>query len=396
MHGVHGSEAGLSADSELPPEWRPPVARVIELGRAGRAFHEEPLGGSQLILAAEPAGAGVAWAGLLVPPSRLLRIWTVIVILLAAATALLVTTAISAVVSFRRSATALNRCLRSLAEDLSTPVPRPPMRELSEVADGIEGLAQSLARARESEERLGRELSQTERLAALGRVVAGVAHEVRNPLASIKLRLDLAKHGGALPPEAELAVTHATAEIERLDRLVADLLVVSGRQMGPRLMSEIGGLVQARVDALGPWAAARGVRLHAQGEGRAVVDVESVARAIDNLLRNAVEASPAGATVTAIVHASAETCRVRVEDSGPGIPSGSELFEPFFTTKPDGTGLGLALSRAIARAHGGDLTYRRVGHGKGARTRFELALAVTPAPREAAAAPREAAPEAFV
>ena len=90
---------------------------------------------------------------------------------------LLVASAVHAVITFKRSTTALNGALVMLAKDLSTPVPRPPVRELSDIADGIAILARSLAQAREGEERLGRELERQERLAALGRVVAGVAHD---------------------------------------------------------------------------------------------------------------------------------------------------------------------------------------------------------------------------
>src|SRR5207237_175422 len=85
---------------------------------------------------------------------------------------------VAAVITFKRGTTALNGALVMLAKDLSTPVPRPPVRELGDIADGIAVLARSLALAREGEERLGRELERQERLAALGRVVAGVAHEV--------------------------------------------------------------------------------------------------------------------------------------------------------------------------------------------------------------------------
>ena len=119
------------------------------------------------------------------------------------------------------------------------------MRELSEIADGIAALARNLAQSRQEQERLGRELARQERLAALGRVVAGVAHEVRNPLASIKLRLDLAVSSSpVLPPPVEQAVSHASAEIARLDRLVADLLVVAGRSLGPRRQTALGALVR--------------------------------------------------------------------------------------------------------------------------------------------------------
>ena len=88
-----------------------------------------------------------------------------------------------------------------------------------------------------------------------------------------------------------------------------------------------------------------------------------MARALDNLLRNAVEASPDGGTSRATVDDDGDAVRVRVQDTGAGVPAGrvGELFEPFFTTKPEGTGLGLAISRAIARAHGGDVIYARDG-----------------------------------
>src|SRR6185436_1681399 len=90
-----------------------------------------------------------------------------------------------------------------------------------------------LLAARDATEGLLRELAQKERLAALGRVVAGVAHEVRNPLASIKLRLDLTAAAHSLPEPVALAIKAASHEILRLDRLVSDLLLVAGKKMGP-------------------------------------------------------------------------------------------------------------------------------------------------------------------
>ncbi len=284
------------------------------------------------------------------------------IVALAFSALLLVASASYSLVSVKRAASGLQSALAALGDDLSATVPRSEIRELDDIAVGIGALARRLDEARRIQDRMGRELARQERLAALGRVVAGVAHEVRNPLASIKLRLDLAAGGAALPPEARAAIDHASSEITRLDRLVADLLIVSGRALGKRTALDLGALLRARAEGLAPWAALRRVTVATHGDGDTVADSDALARALDNVLRNAVEASPDGATVEATVETDDDGVRVRIADRGAGVPPGraGEIFEPFFTTKPDGTGLGLAISRAIARAHGGDLTYARV------------------------------------
>ena len=364
-----------------PAGWGGEMERAVREARAGgrRVVLEAPMGDSTLVMAAEPALASggtaglVAWAGFMVRPMPSLLVWQWIVMALAAATVLLVATTAYAIVTVNRGAAALRTSLGALAGDLNAPIPRPKLRELSDVADGIARLAESLKRAHAEEERLGRELSQQERLAALGRVVAGVAHEVRNPLASIKLRLDLAATGGALPPSAEKAIVNASSEIMRLDRLVADLLVVAGRASGPRVPLSLGALARARAEALAPWCAERGVAVDVIGDATAPVHADSLSRAIDNLLRNAIEASARGGRVVVTVSAPRpDVVSLRVEDRGSGVTPErvAELFEPFFTTKSDGTGLGLAISRAIARQHGGDVTYARAREA----TSFELVV----------------------
>jgi signal transduction histidine kinase len=386
-NAVVGMRAGVwatDADSaSVTGDWREPILATAAACRAsqGVATRNVTLGDSTLVLAARPAaGQKVAWAGFLVRPVPSLRNWQWIVTLLTLATACLVATTLYSVVTVQSGAAALRRALAALATDLSAPIPRPSVRELSSVADGIAKLAEALVRAGREEERLQQKLAVQERLAALGRVAAGVAHEVRNPLASIKLRLDLAAARTSLPPDVESAISHATTEIQRLDRLVADLLIVAGRASGPRRPASLGKLASSRVEALAPWARARGVEMTCRGDAQVEADTDSIARSIDNLLRNAVEASRSGGAVGVTVSTRAGIATVSVVDRGPGVAPDHalELFEPFFTTKPDGTGLGLALSRAIARGHGGDLQYYR----DGTVTRLDLTLPEAPSPGE--------------
>jgi signal transduction histidine kinase len=315
-----------------------------------------------VVLGVAPTSSGsYAWIAYVVRPPLFLNMWRFIAASLAVATLLLVGTATSSVVLVRRGAATLNAALAALASDLGSPVPRPPVPELADLADHIKTLAGALARAQKDKERLGAELAQRDRLAALGRVAAGVAHEVRNPLASIKLRVDLGRMRPDTPDQLARELASVSDEVTRLDRLVADLLVVAGRRVCSRVSTALGALVDKRAALLAPWAAERGVHIETRGSATCLLDSDAVARAVDNLVRNAVEAAPEGGAVAVEVLEDERAARVRVCDRGSGVDTARahELFEPFFTTKPNGTGLGLALSRAIAASHGGTLRYSR-------------------------------------
>jgi signal transduction histidine kinase len=293
------------------------------------------------------------------------------IVLLAIAAVALAAFTVDAMMALRRGADELQSALVTLQDDLRAPVPRPRARELGDIAQGLAGMAVHLADARDRERDLQATVARGQRLAALGRVVAGVAHEVRNPLAGMKLRLDLIARAGGLDAATREDVSVCLGEIARLNRLVESLLAVSRAKTLAQVEVDLAEIADARIARIAPIAAKTGVRLSRIGEGRALADPDALAGAVDNLLRNAVEASPEHGEVVVHLGADEEGKPVLdVEDGGPGIPEArrAELFEPFFTTKPEGTGLGLWISRLLLEAKGANLRYDRIG----SRTRMRI------------------------
>jgi signal transduction histidine kinase len=296
------------------------------------------------------------------------------IVLLAVAAVALAAFTVDAMMALRRGADELQGALVRLQDDLRAPVPRPRARELGDIAQGLAAMAAHLADARDRERALEVAVSRGQRLAALGRVVAGVAHEVRNPLAGMKLRLDLLARTGSLAGPAREDVDVCLGEIARLNRLVESLLMVSRAKTLAQVEVDLAELADERIARAAPVAARTGVRLSRLGGGSAFGDPDALAGAVDNLLRNAIEASPPGGDVVASIgFADDGTPVLDVEDGGPGIPEArrAELFEPFFTTKPEGTGLGLWISRLLLEAKGATLRYDRIG----SRTRMRIAFA---------------------
>jgi signal transduction histidine kinase len=361
------------AQVDLAPFAREAVSEAARTGNLTVLERTEGTSTPVLAAAAPVSPSGYAFASQRVVAGRETRSLRVVVVALALLALALVVGALRTLAAVERGVGSLRRSLAALEKDLRAPVARQALRELDEVATGISSLAQALDRVQQQREELTHELAERERLAALGRVAAGIAHEVRNPLTAMKLRADLLRASGETTPAVARDLEDISSEIARLDRLVGDLLVVAGRRSGPQAEMEVGELVGRRVALLAPWAETKGVTLGVRGAARAMIDPDALARAVDNLLRNAVEASEPGGAVEAVVQRAEEgTATIAVVDRGPGVPTSrrEKLFEPFFTTKPEGTGLGLALARAVASAHGGTLTYAREADA----TRFTLTL----------------------
>jgi signal transduction histidine kinase len=286
--------------------------------------------------------------------------WPYRLVALAIITIALVAVALDALLTVRRGALGLSRALTTIESDLRADIPPVSGKEFADVAGRIRRVANHLADARERERALERRIAHEHRLAALGRVVAGVAHEVRNPLTGMKLLLDgMARR--SLDARSEEDVEVCLAELARLEHLVSSLLGVARSGETGRFVQDIGALVDERIQSAGDLARDRGVELIREGDARVLAVRDVLVRVIDNLLRNAIQASPRGAAVRVVVETTPERLVIDVRDEGPGVPEASrdELFEPFRTTKPDGTGLGLWLSHTALTAQGGDLAYRR-------------------------------------
>jgi signal transduction histidine kinase len=240
--------------------------------------------------------------------------------------------------------------------------------------------AAELARAYGQLQATFERLRLEDRMAALGALSVGMAHEIRNPLASISGAMEILD--GAVPAgdERREFVGILRKEIARLDDLVGRQLDLARTGPGELEPCDLTGIARDVTDLARKQAASQGVAidLDASAETPTVrADGARIRQAVLNLVVNAIQAMPDGGELTVRVAALGEGASVAVEDRGPGVRDEhrDRLFEPFFTTKPDGTGLGLAIAWQIARQHGGDLTCE---NRSGGGARFTLRLPPSP------------------
>jgi signal transduction histidine kinase len=238
--------------------------------------------------------------------------------------------------------------------------------EIQHIVQAINRLGLTLKEKMEHEKEIESQLRHAERLASLGRLVAGVAHEVRNPLATIRLRVQMCRRDAA-DAKVKESCGIALEEIERLNGIVNRLLSFARPIQLQLEPVDLKGLVQERIHSFEELALQRQVQLMTNLPARnflAVIDKDRIAQVFDNIIQNALEAmadhgGTLSVTLTSQKVKSETRPRVNVEfqDTGKGMDSAvvSHVFDPFFTTKPSGTGLGLSISHELVRAHGGDI-----------------------------------------
>jgi two-component system, NtrC family, sensor kinase len=216
------------------------------------------------------------------------------------------------------------------------------------------------------------QLVRSEKLAGIGRLAAGVAHEINNPLGVILGYAKLLRKRAEGPLAEDLAVVEE--EALRAKEIVDGLLDLS-RPLPPARDEpvDLRALADDVISRLRDARLLEGVAVVVDGAASAPGSAEKLRQVLVNLVRNAAEAAAPEGRVTISVGARDGVAEVLVDDTGPGIAEDARarLFEPFFTTKPRGTGLGLAVSRAIARGHGGELA---LAAAAGGGARFALTL----------------------
>ncbi len=206
--------------------------------------------------------------------------------------------------------------------------------------------------------RLKESVERAERLATIGKFAAGLAHEVRNPLASICTSVDILKEGLNPPEPMQRLMNNVVKESERLDRLISEFLSYARPRELTRKEEDLSQLSLGVVEVFRTEAQARGCELSlaVEPEVLALLDADRLKQVLWNLLRNALEAVPPGRGRIGLVLRSREGwAQLSVSDNGRGVPTDQQrrIFDPFFTTKERGTGLGLPISHSIVEAHGG-------------------------------------------
>ena len=243
-----------------------------------------------------------------------------------------------------------------------------------------EKLKGEVGRLRDELAAKNRELRRRERLASLGQMAAGLAHEIRNPLGAIALYASMLEQDLAERPEQVDIVRKVSTAVRRAESAGDEHPGVrEAARAGSARWCPSRGCFRRRRPTIAPMLGQKRIDLRMPPRDAEVyADADDLARALGNLLRNAAEAVGQGGSIVVRARAGRDGAAViRVEDDGPGVPEemAEKVFEPFATTKHNGTGLGLAIVHQIVEAHGGRI---KLGRSRLGGARFVLWIGAKP------------------
>jgi signal transduction histidine kinase len=240
---------------------------------------------------------------------------------------------------------------------------------------------EALQREIAERQRLEQDAQHAEHFVMLGRLAAGVSHEIRNPLGAALLHVDLLEGELREPsPERRELIAESLAEVKtnlaRLDELVQNYLSLARVAHLPTTPQDLGATVQDWTKEWEPLTTVQGVTLQLDGVqdcGTVAFHASTLRRVLLNLVQNALDAMPQGGILTVTGQGTTTHVQLQISDTGGGIPAQQlpKIFEPLYTTKPEGTGLGLFIAHEIVAAHGGAITVESV---EGEGTTFTLTL----------------------
>lgn len=236
---------------------------------------------------------------------------------------------------------------------------------------GLMGVSRDITKLKQAEE----QNIKAERLAALGRMAATLAHEINNPLQAMQSTLDLVLDFNLPQPEREAALHRVREEIERLGTINLRILQFARPIPGPRHVISVSQLVQQTLALAGKHLQHAHVRVTTDLKDDPLVPAapEQLIQVILNLVLNAIEATGEGGHLHVSICAHGNYAILSFTNDGPNIPPDvmDHMFEPFFTTKSDGSGLGLSVSQVIVQQHGGTIGVENLA-GRGVTFTIQL------------------------
>lgn len=219
------------------------------------------------------------------------------------------------------------------------------------------------------------ELVRSEKLAAIGEIATGVAHEIKNPLTGIYLALDMIRSEAAAPDDLHETVSDIISEINRLDRIIKQLLELGSPKALNLMQCDPNEIVERALDLVSIQSKEKGIKIKKElhSKEQFYVDCEQIEQVVLNLLINGIDAMDDSGTLTVSTKSFDENVHIRIEDTGCGLSDDDieKIFTPFYSTKEHGTGLGLSISNSIVETHRGKIL---CSSGNGCGTAFTVVI----------------------